>query len=1242
MKVIATFPAKKISAVKVLKGIDEGLSGYIPLSCITGRREDRVSHVTTPAKIHNANIANAYRATTPILLDYDDAPKHEALSEVDDSSSNDSDNSGSDHEDEDDTDDEYEHNSTITTNDLQFDFDRFFPVALRQGLRQVGLSVSRHIGSFMIGPAYDGKASDKGDVHAYKGKTKGEIVDFTSDLPVKPRVGFCTDGQELHGEQNDRDDLRKNATVKVNRYDKWLVKHPQENEEHSANVEARGKEISLREEVSDLDPHLAGIFHANLVSVRSISELHKPLVYRGLFDRVGYGEISEYIFSCANGYWKIAIELFESSLYAFQAMVAIGASEYTGKIINEPEELSVVIGNLCRCSDTMYLYERAMVKHVLTVLNMHHSGTIGADGEQLLIASIQEAILLCSVSGNHQYVVDLTRVLRDLMDMPPGYMEMWKNNPTAIIREKGNSRYHFDLLMEMFGVRTIKNLNRNSSRTGIIDDINKMYEMEAAVQSLAKGFLGEAEDSRGSRNATQRSTRTKMTAVMMMDVWPTVQVEIRKSKVNVSVLFSSTPVLFSSPEQGTGDSTMKVCVVRTTDEVRRGIEPTSVLTEPVNSVYYCRGRLEETMRHNADRQARYVLRSELGGKHVVTDKSNPRYPKQGLTVKAKNRGTRCLKGELSKKAAIVSFLLGDPKGCLALQGPHAIGKANKDGEFTLHPDRNESKLLPTLQSVLSSENRQYNGEIYEVATPSDLGVQRVSNSSLSLTYVVKCRIMDFHHITETTPPLKSSRRDWTGIDQCFSIVEQVLETINDSNVPWQQIVGVDGFDLQDLLEDMQKVKPKVTGTIPEQFVSTVLKPRPSPRYFKFIRWNPRLRSQFLGVFEEAISASCGRFTRLFLDNKVEPEIHIAGVGQDRQSRRCEHILTLEKENGEMIYKRQVMKKNWQFNFTGCASSAREVLLSGRLGDSEAVVLRTDNPSIWLSCLVMLSIDETLRLPPLLVETAAGDYFNLNEMIDGIMSNPQLGSIVNRRYRVINVVALVVAFGTGTTTSFLGVSQALALSCYLSAANWIGQLVSPATEEKKTEGWLVDFDLCAWERLFVCVYAKRDSLFSLWNGETPQNREEKLGGFSYEEIEVLVAKKRGVHLTYHMPDRENLTYHVHRVITKVNCMVTVGEVCPQPLPKLLGFVVTVKRVPDGANTASNGGELEVFVDPDTTTIDDLEVVCAKPKVGPGTDPKNLFGEGKEKARALQKSVSKTIKQLFGSKHFLSTFDSDMSL
>ena len=403
MKVVATFPEKNNAAVSVIKGIDGGHSGYIPLSCITGRKEDRASHVTTPAKIHNETIANAYRvSTTPTELHFDDRPTHEAQSGDDYSSSDESDESGSLHEDDNDTDDEYEYKSNITTEDLRNDFDRNFNIFVMEALRRVGLTATRNIGSFMIGPAYDGQASNKSHVHAYKGETLENIEGMTKDLPVKPRVGFSTDGQELHGDQNDRDDKRIESTVIITRYDKWLDKNSSDNEEYPASVEARNNQISQREKVSDLPPHFAGIFHANMVSVRSISELHKKLVYRGLYDRIGYGDISEYIFSCANGYFKIAIELFESCLYAFHAMVAIGVSEYTGKVIDDPKELSAVIKNLCRYSHTIYLYERAMVRHVLTVLNMHHSGTIGAEGEQLLIASIQEALLYCSISGNHQ------------------------------------------------------------------------------------------------------------------------------------------------------------------------------------------------------------------------------------------------------------------------------------------------------------------------------------------------------------------------------------------------------------------------------------------------------------------------------------------------------------------------------------------------------------------------------------------------------------------------------------------------------------------------------------------------------------------------------------------------------------------------------------------------------------------------------------------------------------------------
>ena len=1228
MKVVATFPEKNNAAVTVLKGIDGGHSGYIPLSCITGRMEDRASHVTTPAKIHNETFANAYRlATTPTILDFDHRPTHELPSGDDYTSSDESDELGSLHEDDIDTDDEYEDHSNITIEDLRRNFDRYFNTGVMEALRRVGLSATRNIGSFMIGPAYDGQASNKSDVHAYKGETAENIEEMTKDLPVKPRVGYCTDGQELHGDQNDRDDKRIESTVVITRYDKWLDKNSSDNEEYPASVEARNNQVSQREKVSDLPPHFAGIFHANMVSVRSISEMHKKLVYRGLYDRIGYGNISEYIFSCANGYFKIAIELFESCLYAFHAMVAIGVSEYNGKVIDDPEELSAVIKNLCRCSHTMYLYERAMVKHVSTVLNMNHAGTIGAEGEQLLIASIQEALHYCSISGNHQYIIDLTRVLRDLKDMPPAYMEMWKMNPNAINRGTGNSRFHFDMLMEMFGVRPIKELNRTASSTGIVGDIDKMYEMEAIVQSLCRDFLGEDSDSRRTRSATPGSTTTKMTAVLLLDVWPYVMSEVKAKKIDISVLFSSTTALFSIPELGTEEFNGNVCVVRTTEEVRRGIEPTNVLTETVNMIYVSRGKLEETMKQNAERQARFVLRKELGGSYDVTDKSNPRFPKQTLTIKKKSPGIRSLRGALSKNAAIVSLILGDEKGSVALQGPHAIGKVNKDGQLTLHSDRHESKVLHTLQCVLSTENRQYNGEIYEVGTPSDLGALRVSNSSLSETYVVKCRIIDFNCIMESTQTLTSSMRKFTGTDQCLGIIEQILDVIKESNVPWQQIIGVDGVDLQDQLEDSLKPKPKVTGTIPEQFVSTELKPRPSPKYFRYIRDDPRLHSQFLGVFEEVISASSdegeNRITRLFVDSAMKPEIHVTGIGQNQETRRNDNKLTLEEENGKMTYKRQILKQNWQFNFTGCAWSAREVLLSGRIDDGEAVVLRTDNPSKWLSCLVMLSNDATLRLRPLLIESVAGGYFNLNEINDGIMCYPQLGSIMDRRYRVINVVALVVAFGAGTTTSFLGVSHTLALSSYFSAAKWIGQLIVPASAEKQMEGWLVDFDLCAWKRLFVYIYAKRDSLFSLWNGETPQNREGKLGQISYEEIEIRVAKKRGVQLTYHMPDIENLTYHVHRVLSKIQCMLTIGVVCPRPLPKLLGFEVTVKRLLNAANRESHDGEYEVLQEPESSSIEDREVVSVTPKVGPGTDPRILFGEGKEKAQALHESVCRTI-------------------
>lgn len=1137
---------------------------------------------------------------------------------------------------------------------------------MTEHLNALNLEINPYCSSFVVLPAHDGVAHNLEDIRGYK-KAVWDLVDeletqiSIDDEQCKKSVrSSSTDGQEFHIVHNELDRQRGTLASQMEKLKLWLKgvgpDHP--NYEQSSSA-VKGLREKLNK-IADVDPHHLGMFHTEMVLFRSVFNMHGELVYRGLLDRAGLSAQSDKILSVAGGYWPIAVVVCETAQKAYLAALAIGLSECAGKKL-EADELEAAANALGKISPTTRCFNIALLDHTETVLSLHAAGHKGPEGVVSMIGALKKGVPMCTLSGNKQYVTDLMRYLRTILEMPDDHRSAFFQNPTAQIREKGKSYYWYDLLMEIFGVKAIKQAIPNPHHSTAVDETALLYQLSADKYRIMKLFFPDApvvcpREHRQPLKSPE-SLLEMFTAIILCDViQPILKNDVGDTSEILALFMPATPVELRRstihPPSITKTQS-QVLFVKSRAEITRGKKAS--IPKKQNAIYV--NSLVPTGHENHEKMVRFTLRKAVGGSLTPDWQSMVNFKRHSLFVKERAETVKRVLKKTKTQSGVIALLLGSDKGGGDLRYPHPVAKP-VNGEPVLH-DLGKYRMRNAVRNIFDAHRSDGGCFAWvrgvSLTTDGEKAQNIVSRPGLQNQVECQMLVLDGPMCMRMVGPIRSELP--TGKDMCLNIIQQFLGIpIHNHGFSYVSFVLDRAKDIQKLLTENKRenLKANIKTPLPSKIDAGPLDATEAKKkgYTGRVFGDRNLREDLTKLLGEVITnpSADDHFAlknMLPLSSSTETKrkvVKISGIGDSDEKRALSY--ELEKKFGGQPFDVHSSTNTSEVKLDttrGPASEQRDdteqvrQALDGCI-KGQNVILQAKDGDMWLIGALLLSkykykIGNEQRyssLGTLFVRMSAQDqilpsgemfkeeFCNCNDLVNSIISYPEW-SVIPANLRVPNFVALVLLFGGDTTSSIYRVNYQQAFEWYTSNIKFIGSLVHEATDDDKDAGWDLVISAENTERLFKVVYVSRDpSKFTeQWNGSNSIVRDEVLDSMPYSDMERTVASAYGVRLQYHMINQLDALYQRGRAMCRLYSWYCGDSLTVTPIPQYLGIEVIGRalEIPDHSSgdatrsldsSQENEKDLVTLSEPTQNDLAHFNVSNAIPKVSPGTDPVLLFG------------------------------------
>ena len=438
---------------------------------------------------------------------------------------------------------------------------------------------------------------------------------------------------------------------------------------------------------------------------------------------------------------------------------------------------------------------------------------------------------------------------------------------------------------------------------------------------------------------------------------------------------------------------------------------------------------------------------------------------------------------------------------------------------------------------------------------------------------INLRVIDANEAARHVAPIPNMRHaKMTGLDQCFKTLDQFCSPVISAGIDKCMLIfDIGSCPMKHICEAYRNSKSKnpVSTVMRSEFKIGELSFKEESYFVNVFTNRNEGRLQVQTVFGEVFTPDIFRenlHQHVVLKMKMRPTctIGLGGVGKDAESRGCYRTMTWK--DNEMHYSASLPTDKLE-DMGGIHAAFKFALFNGEV--CEAVVSDTDWILAALASVSKHVYDRsfgTMYVRSYPKKNVPYSIININQGVMSINNHPSL-FFMEQKWRVSWVVAVSIALGSDTTSSFRGLSSNTGLVCAIKHASIIGHFVREATEEERiSHGFTVVLDFNVYLRLLIILHIEvtPSLLCDAWKNKSLPEKERLIQevGWCGNFLQILGKQ--------HIPDvcsfglsEPNCRFALGRIMCRF-WDYYMADIIQAPPTRYLGFTMTVKTE-DGQET-----------------------------------------------------------------------------